>query len=271
MKGFSQYHAWRPTPLLWLSIGLCLLCPLLLLIDFAWWPWLLAIVVIDHLVMTVAGLLPRCDWLGRNWSRLPQASVTRGEVAITLDDGPDPEITPLVLDILDRFGAKASFFCIGDKVLRHPELTRDIVARGHGVANHSMGHPYHLPFCLLEGWFRELEAAQQAIKQVTGSAPRYFRAPVGLRNPLLEPVLARMGLQLVSWTRRGYDSVQRDPEKVLAKLLNNLQAGDILLLHDGGVARTDGGVPVILEVLPKLLEKIADAGLRTVTLSDALD
>jgi len=92
-----------------------------------------------------------------------------------------------------------------------------------------------------------------------------------LRNPWLDPVLKRLNLQLASWTRRGFDTVKQDPQQVLAKLLHKLQAGDILLLHDSNVARTNTGQPVILAVLPPLLDAIAAANLHTVTLGESLD
>jgi peptidoglycan/xylan/chitin deacetylase (PgdA/CDA1 family) len=230
----------------------------------------LSAVAFDHLLMTFAGLWPRCSLLGPNWTQLPAAATSRGEIAITIDDGPDPVVTPAVLDLLDQYRAKATFFCIGDKVLRYPELCRQIVQRGHALENHSMQHGYLLPFRLLGGWYAELDAAQQAIATVTGSYPLFFRPPVGLRNPLLDPVLSRLDLRLASWTRRGFDTVQRKPELVLAKLLKGLKAGDILMLHDGKAALTDSGKPVILEVLPPLLEAIADAKLQPVTLRVAL-
>lgn len=270
IQAFKHYRNWRPTPLFGFSIGLTLAAPLLLVAMPHWWPWLLAAVVVDNLLMTVAGLLPRCSWVGANWTRLPAEAAARGEIAITIDDGPDPEVTPQVLDILDRYAVKATFFCVGEKVLQQPELARQIVQRGHGLENHSMHHGYLLPFCLLGGWLRELVGAQQAIVSVTGQRPCFFRPPVGLRNPLLDPILSRLDLQLVSWTRRGFDSVENRPEVVLGKLLRNLAAGDILLLHDANAAISSNGVPVILEVLPALLETITSAGLQTVTLHQAL-
>ena len=105
---------------------------------------------------------------------------------------------------------------------------------------------------------------------MTGERPRFFRAPAGLRNPFLQPVLASLGLQLVSWTRRGFDTVTRDAGAVYARLATRLAREDILLLHDGNAARSSSGEPVILEVLPRLLDAVARAGLRTVTLPEAL-
>ncbi|OQW72095.1 MAG: polysaccharide deacetylase family protein [Proteobacteria bacterium ST_bin11] len=266
----SAYQNWQPTPLMKAS-GLLMIGALLTVaIQPGFWPWALAAVVFDLLVLTFAGLWPRCAWVGSNWTSLPPAAVARGEIAITIDDGPDPDITPAVLEVLDRYGAKATFFCIAAKAQRYPELCRDIVKRGHAVENHSMHHQYHMPFLLLGGWLAELNLAQDALTRVTGVRPRFFRPPVGLRNPLLDPVLHRLNLQLASWTRRGFDTVERDPQVVLAKLLNGLKAGDILLLHDSNSARTTENIPVILAVLPPLLEAIAAANLQTVTLSKAL-
>ena len=116
----------------------------------------------------------------------------------------------------------------------------------------------------------EILAAQHSLQRTAGRPPRYFRAPAGLRNPFLEPVLAALGLHLASWTRRGFDTRSGDPDRVLARLLRRLAAGDILLLHDGHAARDAGsGRPVILTVLPRLLAALDAAGLAAVPLPDA--
>lgn len=268
---FAAYRNWRPTPLMKVSILLTVAAPLAIALQPSIWPWAVNAVIADQLLLTFAGLWPRCSWAGSNWTSLPAAAAERGEIAITIDDGPDPDVTPVVLDVLDRYGAKATFFCIAAKAQRHPDLCRDIVKRGHAVENHSMRHQYHLPFLLLGGWMAELNAAQDALTKVTGIRPRFFRPPVGLRNPLLDPVLSRLGLQLASWSKRGFDTVERNPQVVLSKLLKDLKAGDILLLHDSNAAITNTGQPVILEVLPPLLDAIAAAKLNTVTLGESLD
>ncbi len=233
------------------------------------WPWAAGAVIADHLLLAASGLAPRSTWLGPNLKRLPAAAAARGCIAITIDDGPDPEVTPRVLDQLRERGATATFFCIGERVARHPDLAREIVSRGHAVENHSQRHLYRFSLLGAASIAREITEAQQTIAAVCGSPPRFFRAPAGLRNALLEPQLARLGLKLASWTRRGFDTVSRDPEAVLEKLRRNLQGGDILLLHDGAAARTRGGRPVVLEVLPRLLDAAAAAGLTPVTLRSA--
>jgi peptidoglycan/xylan/chitin deacetylase (PgdA/CDA1 family) len=234
------------------------------------WPWALGAVAANHLVITGAGLWPRSSWLGRNWTRLPDTAAARRELAITIDDGPDPEVTPAVLDLLDARSARATFFVIAEAAARHPALCREIVRRGHSVQNHSDCHSRRFSLLGPRGFAREIGAAQARLADITGEAPRYFRAPAGLRNPFLAPVLDRLGLQLVSWTRRGFDTVRREPEGVLARLVGGgLAAGDILLVHDGNAARASNGQPVVLGVLPGLLSRCADAGLETVTLPAA--
>lgn len=234
------------------------------------WPWALGAVVGNHLVLAASGLTPRSTLLGPNWTHLPPAAAVRRAIAITIDDGPEPSVTPRVLDCLDEYRARATFFCIGERVARFPDLAREIVRRGHAIENHSQTHRASFSLLGPRAIGREVSRAQEAIGIATGTQPLFFRAPAGLRNPLLQPVLARLGLQLASWTRRGFDTVRRDAGGVLAKLTRGLRAGDILLLHDGGAARTARGVPVILEVLPRLLEHCAAASLTSITLRSSV-
>jgi peptidoglycan/xylan/chitin deacetylase (PgdA/CDA1 family) len=234
------------------------------------WPWALGAVALNHAFITANGLWPRSTWLGDNLVKLPEPAIARREVSVTIDDGPDAQVTPAVLDLLDAHGAKATFFCIAERASRQPALCREIVRRGHSVQNHSHHHSHGFSLLGLNGFTREIGRAQQTLADITGHLPRFFRAPAGLRNPMLTPVLRRMDLRLVSWTRRGYDTVQRRPSRVLVRLTHRLSAGDILLLHDGNAAQTPGGKPVVLEVLPALLGQIRQLGLNTVTLPQAV-
>lgn len=235
------------------------------------WAWALGAIAANQIALTAGGLLPRSRLLGPNWSRLPAAAAARAEIALTLDDGPDPEVTPRVLDTLARAGVRATFFCIAERAARSPRLVRAMVEAGHAVENHSLRHRHTFALLGPRQYLEELGAAQDALASLAGSAPRFFRAPAGLRNPFLDYVLARLGLTLASWTRRGFDTVSSDPAVVLRRLSRGLAAGDILLLHDGHAARSAAGTPVVLDALPPLLERIAAAGLRPVTLRAALD
>jgi peptidoglycan/xylan/chitin deacetylase (PgdA/CDA1 family) len=235
------------------------------------WPWALGAIAANQAAIVAGGMLPRSRLLGPNWTRLPAPAAARREVALSLDDGPDPEVTPRVLELLERRGARATFFCIAERAARHPGLVRAIAAAGHGVENHSLRHRHDFAFFGPRRYLREIGAAQDTLATLTGEAPRFFRAPAGLRNPFLDYALARLGLHLVSWTRRGYDTRNADAADVLARLTRALAPGDILLLHDGHAKRTAQGAPVVLEVLPRLLDAFAGAALVPVTLRAALD
>ncbi len=261
---------WTPTLAIKLSILVLAGCILVTLWQPALWPWTAGIVFANHSILTIAGLIPRSTLLGPNITRLPPVAAQRGEVAITIDDGPDPQVTPQVLDILDRHQARATFFCIGRLAARHPELCREIVRRGHAIENHSQSHNWY--FSLLDPWsiLREVQQAQDVLTPLGGRAPRFFRATAGLRNPELEPVLAHCGLRLCSWSKRGFDTQVNDADAVFNSLARGLRGGDILLLHDGSAARTAAGMPVILDVLPRLLDNLAANKLHSVTLNDAI-
>jgi peptidoglycan/xylan/chitin deacetylase (PgdA/CDA1 family) len=262
---------WRPSPLILASVALHIAAVVLVILQPRSWAWALAAIGANHLLLTAAGMWPRSRVLGPNFTRLPEAAARRGEVALTFDDGPDPALTPHVLEILEEYGARATFFCIAEKAARHPDLTREIVRRGHAVENHSHSHEHTFAFLLLRGLRRDLAAAQATLASLTGRAPRFFRPPMGFRNPVLDPVLHEMGLKLVSWTRRGYDTRRGDAERVASDLERGLTAGDILMLHDGHAALTPDGRPVVLEVLPRLIQAMQRQGLKPVTLPQAIE
>jgi peptidoglycan/xylan/chitin deacetylase (PgdA/CDA1 family) len=241
-----------------------------LLLQPGCWPWALGALAANHGVLTAAGLWPRSQLLGPNWVRLPAASAARAEVAITIDDGPDPRVTPRVLEQLAARGAHATFFCVGAQVERHADLAREIVRCGHSVENHSQRHRHDFSLLGPAGMRGEISRAQDVIARTTGTAPRFFRAPAGLRNPFLNPLLESLDLKLASWTRRGFDTVNGDAGQVYRRLTVNLSGGDILLLHDGHAAAGKGGIPVILEVLPRLLDALGERHLVPITLEAAL-
>lgn len=266
---------WTPPPLLIASAALHLGAAAAVLAQPRVWPWSLGALAANHAVLAAAGLWPRSRLLGPNLTRLPQPGSVSGSgaagcVAITIDDGPDPDVTPQVLSMLTQHRVKASFFCVGERVERYPQLAQQIVSGGHAVENHSHTHRHDFSLLGPKGMYEEISRAQASIVRVTGVAPRFFRAPAGLRNPFLDPVLNHLQLRLASWTRRGFDTVYGNAEAVYRRLANPLRAGDILLLHDGNSARDKYGRAVILEVLPRLLDALASRRLQAVTLRSAV-
>ena len=262
-------NGWRPSPLLYASLMVHLAALVVVCIAPSYWPQALIVVLSNHAVLAAIGLWPRSSLLGSNWTRLPAAAAARGEIAITIDDGPDPEVTPQVLAILEQHGAVATFFCIGALAQRHPDLCREIARRGHAVENHSLQHRHTFALRGVAALRREIDGAQAALTALTGERPQFFRAPAGLRNPLLDPLLQRSGLQSAAWTRRGFDTRPVAAATVLRRLTHTLSAGDILLLHDGHAGRQPDGTPTIVAVLPALLAEIRSARLTPVTLRAA--
>ena len=259
--------AWRPGTALQCSAALHVGAAAGVVLAPGLWAPALAAVALNHAVLAAAGLWPRSRLLGPNLVRLPAAAVARGEVAVTIDDGPDPNVTPRVLDILEAADARASFFCIGERAVRHPALVREIAARGHRVENHTYHHYHRFPTFGPRRLFEEIAAAQDCLSDLAGRAPRFFRAVAGLRNPFLDPVLHRLDLHLATWTRRAFDTRRRDPDEAHAVLTRGLAPGDIFDLHDGNAALSITGRPMILEVLPRLLASISQAGLTAALLS----
>lgn len=261
-------RVWRPSPLVAGTIALHAGAAVLAAAQPSAWPYAIGTVAASHAALTAAGLWPRSTVLGPNWTKLPEHA--GASIAITIDDGPDPEVTPRILDLLDRHHACATFFCIGEAAIRHPRLVEAIVERGHAVENHSQHHRHYFSLQGPRALRREIAAAQRTLTELSGSKPLFFRAPAGLRNPFLDPVLCTLGLRLASWTRRGFDTRTRDAALVGRRLLQGFAARDILLLHDGHAARDAQGRPIVIDALEIVLRAARDAGLSCTTLRAAL-
>jgi len=249
---------WKPSPFVWGSTVVHGGLLGLMALDPATWPWVIGTLVTDHAALAAAGMWPRSRLLGPNLRELPAEAAARGEIALTFDDGPDPEITPRVLDLLDATGARGSFFVVGERADRHSRLVIEMAQRGHAVENHTLRHSPHFPWYGIRRLTSELAHASLLVEALTGRRPRFFRAPAGLRSPLLDPVLATLDLSLVSWTRRGFDAVRKEPDQIWRRLAPAVRPGAILLLHDGP------GQRAVLEVLPRVLDEVAARGLRAV-------
>jgi peptidoglycan/xylan/chitin deacetylase (PgdA/CDA1 family) len=252
---------WLRLSLVWhlLAIGLAVSRPSL-------WRLALEAVLLNHGLIAAACVWPRGRLLGPNMSRLPERYAARRQVGLTFDDGPDPSVTPRVAEILDRYSVTATFFCVGSRVQQHSNTVRDLVAGGHSIENHTHRHLLRFAFLGPAATAEEIDRAQCAIADSAGTVPSYFRAPAGIRGPWTQGLLERRGLRLVSWTRRGFDTVTRDPDVVVRRLTRGLVGGEILLLHDISTARDSAGEPLVLTALPRLLDQLAKSGLHAVAL-----
>ena len=192
------------------------------------WEWAIAGGAMIAALYCLAVLRSSCGWLGP-----VRCKTDHNHILITIDDGPDPHDTPRLLDLLDEHQVKAVFYMIGKKVEAHPDLAREVLRRGHEIGNHTMTHPQASFWCA-GPWRtrREIMQCQETIVRVTGYKPRFFRAPAGHRNLFTHPIAHELGLEVMAWSRRGFDAVETDVDKVLDRILTNLAPGDIVLMHE---------------------------------------
>ena len=151
---------------------------------------------------------------------------------ISFDDGPDPILTPKVLEILKKENVKAIFFLIGKKAEDHPEIVRKIVSEGHLIGNHSYSHNHFMSLFSKKRLLQEINAAQNSLKNVAGINPIFFRPPIGYTNPNYAKVLKQLNLHCIGWSVRSYDSVLKNSNKLIKRLLKKVRPGSIILLHD---------------------------------------
>lgn len=190
----------------------------------------LGVLFVSHMLVLYPTLRPNVQWLG---PVVTCFETKEPEVWLTIDDGPT-EDTREILDHLDSSGVKATFFCKGSLALEKPELVREMLRRGHSIGNHSYSHPSGTFWCLPPSRVvREIKEANEAIRTVSGVSPRLFRAPVGMKNPAVHPVLNRIDMRLIGWSSRAFDTRTADVDVIVSRVLRGLKPGAIILLHQG--------------------------------------
>ncbi len=176
-------------------------------------------------------------------------------IALTFDDGPHPEFTPQVLDLLAKHQVQATFFCIGRNMEKHPELLQKIVAEGHLIGNHSYSHSDYFGFYGAKKVLAELEKTNSLALQYTGKRLKLFRPPFGVTNPSIKKALTRSGHTTIGWNLRSLDTVISQKDRILRRITGRLKGGDIVLLHDTH-SRT---VDTLRELLPFLKKNRLEA------------
>lgn len=219
-----------------LILSFAVLAPVLLLLV---WPYSKALAILilaaSHALILYPTLRPNVQWLGPVVTSFdPEGR----QVWLTLDDGPCDDTLGL-LDALHARGARATFFVKGALARARPDLIQSILAEGHGVANHSETHPAASFWCLSPGGItREIDGCSEAIRSITGEDPRWFRAPVGMKNPAVHPALARRQMKLIGWSIRGFDSIARDAGQVIERIVPKVRPGSIIVMHQGRAIST---------------------------------
>lgn len=215
------------------------------------------------------------DGIARPGSSLAYPTITHGprdrdRVALTFDDGPDPEVTPQILGALAEYDARATFFSIGRALAAHPALAREIAAGGHELGNHSWQHSRLQNFLAVFEQELEIERGVEAIAAVTGGrTPPLYRPPLGMKSPPMARAAYRKRVTLIGWSLHSHDSRSSDPDRIARRVLERIRPGDIVLMHDGhdlpGRHR-----PGTARAVPQILRGLRELGLQAVTVSELL-
>jgi peptidoglycan-N-acetylglucosamine deacetylase len=240
-------------------------------------PWLIGVpaaAALSGAVVSYAAVHPHSQLFGATI----RYTVSPSQLALTFDDGPNPEITPRLLDLLDEYGAKATFFVIGRFVQECPHLTREIPARGHLLGNHTQTHP-NLFWLSPRAVRQELQQCQEVLQDASGAPAKYFRPPFGLRNSWVVGTARELGMQTVMWTLLPGDwrekplewlTARMEPIALHAKNSEHRVSGDVLCLHDGAHRHLNGDRTRTLAALEYWLPRWRDAGLKFVTIGGAV-
>lgn len=217
----------------------------------------LALWLVPDALLAYHIFIPRAQGVTRNIRRFATA---RREVWLTIDDGPDPDDTPRILELLAQHDARATFFVTGENTLAFPHLIRAIHEAGHEVAHHTHTHPAGSFWCASPqrlGW--ELDAGLAALHAAGITAAR-FRSPVGIKNLWLSRALRARGLTCIGWSARGLELRGGDAEAIATRVLHRVAPGSILLLHEG--PRLPAAIRVA--AIRRTLEKLQELGYQSI-------
>ena len=247
-------------------------------------PWLAAPAAVAAAsgALSYFSLHPRSEFFGRNI----HATNSPKKLAITFDDGPNPSITPKLLDLLEDHSVLATFFVIGRFVRECPDVFAETIARGHSIGNHTETHP-RLVWCAPSTIRQELKSGNDAIFEVAGHPPKWFRPPYGLRNPWVIPEANRLGLEAVMWSLICWDWKAPSAEWLIGRMRpiaaranarsagrgsfrSDKAAGDVLCLHDGNHRYQTGDRRHTLRALEYWIPRWRDLGLEFVTIDEAV-
>jgi len=240
--------------------------------------------------LVLASLFLLVHWwvLGIFWIRaapfggaLCRLSGRRDTVALTFDDGPHPDYTGGVLDVLARHGARATFFVSGSMADAHPDIIRRITSAGHEIGNHTMHHRHLVSLLPFREQMQEIEACQRLLIERYDITPRWFRPPMGYTTPATFRAARRLGLAVAGWDVKGWDTFFTDPRRILRHVGRRVRPGSIILLHDGTtLAKLDDGTETTsrpsarshrnatIAALDAILDGLSKRGLSSVTLSE---
>ena len=172
---------------------------------------------------------------------LCEVKTDKKEIAITFDDGPDKNVTPALLEVLNKHNAKAAFFCIGRKIEGNEVVLKKIDSEGHVIGNHSFSHSNFFDFFTAVKMKREFEQSDKLVFDATGKQMNFYRPPYGITTPAMKKAVSAKEYNTIGWSVRSMDSMQRNEQKLMNKLTKQLKPGAVFLFHDTWI----GVVPLI--------------------------
>lgn len=224
--------------------------------------WFYFPVVIIYLVVPVALSFIPCSQF-HHYPVVCRGIGTEKTVSLTFDDGPDPENTPAILEVLRKHNVVGTFFLIGHKIEGNEDLVKIINKEGHTLGNHSFSHTnfwdFWPPFLI----HRDLMRAGEMINQVVGKKPKFFRPPFGVINPMVSSALRKCGYSVIAWSRWSLDTAIKNPENLFKRITKGLSSGDIILMHDTQKVTT--------AILEKVIIEIHHQGFRIVPLEKLIN
>ena len=230
-------------------------------------PLLAAIISLVYILLCViACFFPQTNFL---LTVISHGQTGKNFVALTFDDGPAEPTTRQVLDLLDKYSVKATFFVSVVNAQRFPEIIKDMLSRGHSIGNHSLSHNPFLMLTSFKNLYREISEAQQILRNM-GIRTLVFRPPVGIVNPKLSPILNKLGMFCVTFSCRAFDAGNLHVRNIASKILQKVKSDDIILLHDVPPRRKEDSEALMPEI-ERLITGIIAKGLRIIPLAELIN
>lgn len=223
--------------------------------------WVFAVLFFVFLLITICGSF-FIQWNYHLTSLHSNKTIDKNQIALTFDDGPNVEFTPIVLDLLKEYQAKATFFCIGQHIENHPELFKRIIKEGHSVGNHTYSHSKSFGFFSTTKVKDELNKTIASVKELTGKQLNLYRPAFGVTNPMIEKAVKELNVISIGWNVRSLDTTKRNEAVILDRITSKISKGDIVLLHDTSQKS--------INVLERLLLFLNEKNLKSVTVDELL-
>lgn len=230
-----------------------------LFMDSSWFFLFITFISVSYLILTIYGSFQiKANYFFTSINK----GGTEG-IALSFDDGPDPELTPKILSLLREQKIKATFFVIGKKAEQHPEILNAMDADGHIIANHTYTHSRAMGFFRTNKLSSDIEMCSDIIERITGKKPLFFRPPFGVTNPRYSKVLRKLKLFSIGWSSRSFDTVTENKNVLLKRVKKSIKKGAILLFHD-----TQN---ITMEALPDIIEYCHKNAIKIVPLQELIN